>query len=208
MGRPIIQEPEDAFRMQEVICSIKPDVIIETGVAHGGSLVFYASLCKAMGSGRIVGVDIEIRPHNRTAIEAHELFDLITLIEGDSTGDDVVSQVRSLIKPGEKVLVIFDSCHDYEHVMRELAAYADMVTPGSFAVVTDGSQEYLGSTPRAQAEYPACTGWGENNPKRAAEDFAAADSRFEIVEPEWFFNESPLSKPITHWPKAYLKRVR
>ena len=84
LGRPMIQLPEDMLRMQEVIYQVKPDVIIETGVAHGGSLVFHASLCHAMGRGRVIGVDIEIRPHNREAIEAHELFDLITLIEGDS----------------------------------------------------------------------------------------------------------------------------
>lgn len=208
LGRPIIQEPEDAFRMQEVIYSVKPDVIVETGIAHGGSLVFYASICKAMGKGRVVGVDVEIRPHNRTALEAHELIDMITLIEGDSVAEEIVESVRSLIAPAESVLLILDSCHDYDHVMRELAAYAGMVTVGSFAVVTDGSQEYLGSTPRARAQYSECVGWGENNPRRAAEDFVASDGRFEIVEPAWLFNESQLSKRITHWPRAFLRRVR
>ena len=109
MGRPIIQLPEDLIRIQEVIYSVKPDVIVETGVAHGGSLIFYAGLCKAMGRGRVIGVDVEIRPHNRTAIEAHEMFDAITLIEGDSVSQEVVSQVQSKItsghEPGNTVVV-------------------------------------------------------------------------------------------------------
>jgi len=115
-GRPIIQLPEDMIRTQEVIYRVKPDVIIETGVAHGGSLVYYASLCKAMGKGRIIGVDIEIRPHNRKAIEEHELFSYITLIEGSSIDEEVVNKVRSLIAPEESVLVILDSNHTKQHV--------------------------------------------------------------------------------------------
>ena len=98
-GRPVIQLPEDMIRLQEVIYRVKPDVIVETGVAHGGSLIFYASLFAAMGKGRVVGVDIEIRPHNRIAIEQHELAHMITLIEGDSTSPSVVERVRATIKP-------------------------------------------------------------------------------------------------------------
>src|SRR5438128_6823133 len=97
LGRPIIQLPEDMVRLQEVIYAVKPDVIIETGVAHGGSLVFYASLCKAMSKGRVVGIDIEIRPHNRQAIEAHELASFITLVEGSSTDPRVVRNVNALV---------------------------------------------------------------------------------------------------------------
>src|SRR5215467_6557676 len=99
LGRPIIQLPEDMIRLQEVIHAAQPDVIVETGVAHGGSLVYYASLCKAMDSGRVIGVDIEIRPHNRAAIEAHPLFSLITLIEGGATDPRIVALVKSLVKP-------------------------------------------------------------------------------------------------------------
>ena len=130
MGRPVIQLPEDMIRIQEIIYAQKPDVILETGVAHGGSLVYYASLCKAMGKGRIIGVDIEIRPHNRKAIEAHEFSPMITLVEGDSVSQEIVDQVRSLIKPHEKVLVILDSCHTKAHVLAELEAYQSLVTPG------------------------------------------------------------------------------
>ena len=111
LGRPIIQLPEDLLRIQEVIFAIQPDVIVETGVAHGGSLVFYASLCKAIGKGRIVGIDIEIRPHNRKAIEEHFLAPWISLIEGSSIAPEVVSEVRSRIRPEERVIVMLDSCH-------------------------------------------------------------------------------------------------
>ena len=149
MGRPVIQLPEDMIRMQEAIFQIKPDVIIETGVAHGGSLIFYSSLCKAMEKGRVIGIDIEIRPHNRAAIEAHPLSDRITLIEGSSTAPEIVTQVKSLVKPGETVLVILDSNHTYAHVADELEAYADLVTPGSYIVATDGIMYEPGVTKSA-----------------------------------------------------------
>ena len=131
MGRPVIQLPEDMLRIQEVIYQVKPDVLIETGIAHGGSLIFYASLFKAMGKGRVVGVDIEIRPHNRAAIEAHELYEYLTLIEGSSTAPEIVEQVKQQIKPGDTVMVVLDSCHSKEHVLGELEAYAPLVTQGS-----------------------------------------------------------------------------
>ena len=108
MGRPIIQLPEDMICTQEVIYRVQPDVIFETGIAHGGSLIYYASLCKAMGKGRVIGVDIEIRPHNRQAVEMHPLFPLITLIEGNSVAPEIVAQVQALIKPGETVMVLLD----------------------------------------------------------------------------------------------------
>src|SRR5882724_5434069 len=101
-GRPIIQLPDDMVRLQELIYTVKPDVIVETGVAHGGSLVFSASLCKAMDKGRVIGVDVEIRPHNRAAIEQHELSPLIHLIEGNSVAPDIVEEVKKAIHPGER----------------------------------------------------------------------------------------------------------
>ncbi len=201
LGRPVIQLPEDLLRVQEVICQVKPDVIIETGVAHGGSLVFYASLCKAIGRGRIIGVDIEIRPHNRKAIEAHELFPLITLIEGSSIDPEVVGRVKSLVKPGEAVMVILDSNHTKQHVLGELEAYHDLITPGSYIVATDGSMKDLNDTPRGKVD------WSWDNPTAAAAEFAAKHSEFVIEQPEWGFNESDLVENITHWPKAWLRRL-
>ena len=138
MGRPVIQFPDDLLRLQEIVFAVQPDVIIETGIAHGGSLVFHASLCKALERGRVIGVDIEIRPHNRVAIEAHPLKPLITLIEGSSTDPQIVDEVRSLVAPGETVLIVLDSNHTRAHVRAELEAYSTLVTPGSFIVVMDG----------------------------------------------------------------------
>lgn len=201
MGRPVIQLPEDMIRMQEVIFAVKPDVIIETGVAHGGSLIFYSSLCKAMEKGRIIGIDIEIRPHNRKAIEEHPLFDRITLVEGSSTAPDIVAQVKSLVKPGETVLVILDSNHTYAHVLDELEAYHDLVTPGSYIVATDGVMMHVADVPRGKPE------WATDNPTYAARDFAAKHPQFVIEQPAWPFNESALDQNITHWPGAWLKRL-
>lgn len=200
MGRPIIQIPDDILRIQEVIYQVKPDVVIETGVAHGGSLILYASLFKAMGRGRVIGVDIEIRPHNRKAIEAHELSPLITLVEGDAVGSETVGRVRSLIKPGEKVLVILDSCHTKAHVAAELEAYHGFVSAGSYIVATDGCMKDLHDVPLGKPE------WREDHPTAAAAEFSAKHPEFILEQPAWQFNESTLKKNVTHWPGAYLRR--
>ncbi len=200
MGRPIIQLPEDMVRTQEVLHAVQPDVIIETGVAHGGSLVYYASLCKVLGRGRVVGIDIEIRPHNRAAIEGHPLASYITLVEGSSTDPAVVDHVRGLVRPGEKVLVLLDSNHTKAHVAAELEAYHGLVTPGSWIVATDGIMKDLHDAPRGQPE------WTWDHPEAAAREFAAAHPEFEWVQPPWPFNESGLRRNITHWPGAWLRR--
>jgi cephalosporin hydroxylase len=200
LGRPIIQLPEDMVRVQEVIYRIRPDVIIETGVAHGGSLVFYASLCKVMGKGRVIGVDVEIRPHNRTAIEAHELASYITLIEGNSIDPDVVARVKSFVRPGEGVLVILDSCHTKEHVLNELEAYHGLVSRGSYIIATDGNMKDLSDVPHGDAT------WAWSNPFAAAAQFAGLHPEFVIEQPPWPFNESQLTQNVTHWPGAWLKR--
>jgi cephalosporin hydroxylase len=200
-GRPIIQLPEDMVRTQEVIHRVQPDVILETGVAHGGSLIFYASLCKALGKGRVIGIDIEIRPHNRQAIESHPLASLITLIEGSSTAPGTVAKAKSLIKPGEKVLVLLDSNHTRQHVLDELAAYHDLVTPGSYIVATDGIMKDLSDVPRGQAD------WTHDNPTQAALEFVAQHPAFVIEQPVWSFNESGLNRNLTHWPGAWIRRT-
>lgn len=203
MGRPIIQLPEDMIRAQEVIYRVKPDVIVETGVAHGGSLIFYASLFKMMGSaGRVIGVDIEVRPHNRAAIEAHELSPSITLVEGSSVDPAVVDRVRALIRPGEKVLVLLDSNHTKDHVTGELEAYAPLVTPGSYIVATDGLMEFLHDVPRGRPE------WKDDNPSAAAREFAGRHAEFTLEEPPPFvFNEGEVREHVTHWPAAWLRRA-
>lgn len=202
MGRPIIQLPEDMIRTQEVLYQVKPTVIIETGVAHGGSLIYYASLFKSMGiNGRVIGVDIEIRPHNRAAIEAHELFHYITLIEGSSTAPEIVEQVKALLIPDDVVLVILDSNHTKGHVADELVAYSPFVSVNSYIVATDGLMETLYDVPTGTAD------WIEDNPSAAAREFAATHPEFLLAQPNWPFNESVLNKNITHWPDAWLKRI-
>lgn len=200
MGRPVIQLPEDMIRIQEVIHAVRPDVLVETGVAHGGSLVFYASLFEAMGRGRVVGVDIEIRPHNRAAIEAHPLAHRIVLVEGSSTAPEVVARVRALVQPGETVMVVLDSDHGKAHVAAELEAYHGLVTPGSYLVATDGIMLDLHDVPRGKP------GWAHDNPAAAADEFAARHPEFEQGQPAWPFNESELAANVTHWPRAWLRR--
>ncbi|MHC5009849.1 MAG: cephalosporin hydroxylase family protein [Planctomycetota bacterium] len=200
MGRPIIQLPEDMIRTQEVIWSVRPDVIVETGVAHGGSLVYYASLFEAMGSGRVIGVDIEIRPSNREAVESHPLSHRITLVEGDSVAPDVVASVAGRIQADERVLVILDSNHTRAHVAAELEAYHRLVSPGSYLVATDGIMRDLSDVPRGDP------GWKTDHPAAAAEAFAAAHDEFVLEPPPWPFNESALDANVTHWPSAWLRR--
>lgn len=199
-GRPVIQLPEDMVRTQEVIYRVQPDIILETGVAHGGSLIYYASLCKALGKGRVIGIDIEIRPPNRQAIEEHALASLITLIEGGSTAPETVARAKSLINPGEKVLVLLDSNHTRQHVLDELDAYHDLVSPGSYIVATDGIMKELGDVPRGHAD------WIRDNPTDAAIEFVVRHPEFVIEQPAWPFNESGLTRNLTHWPGAWLRR--
>jgi cephalosporin hydroxylase len=201
LGRPIIQLPEDMVRAQEVIYRIKPDVIIETGVAHGGSLVFYASLCKILGKGRVIGVDIEIRPHNRQGIESHELASYVTLVHGGSTTPQIVKRVHDLVKAGERTFVVLDSDHTREHVREELEAYHDLVAPGSYIVAADGIMKDLHDVPRGKPE------WARNHPMAAAADFAAIHPEFVLEQPPWLFSESKLKMNVTYWPGAWLRRT-
>jgi cephalosporin hydroxylase len=202
LGIPVIQLPEDLMRYQEVVTRLTPDVIIETGIAHGGSAVFSASLCRMLGRGRVIAIDIDIRPHNRHRLESHRLIDSITLIEGSSIAPDIVAQVASLVRPGETVLVVLDSNHSHDHVLGELEAYGPLVTPGSYIVATDGIMGALTDVPRGKAT------WGTDNPVAAARAFVTNHPEFVIEEPAWPFNESTLTRNITHWPGAWLKRSR
>jgi cephalosporin hydroxylase len=201
LGRPIIQLPDDLVRIQEVLGAVQPDVIIECGVAHGGALVYYASLCKIFGRGRVIGVDIEIRPHNRAAIEAHPMAGLITLIEGSSTDPATVAAVAEHIKPDETTLVMLDSSHARDHVLAELEAYSGLVSVGSYIVVMDGIMELAADTPRGGDD------WATNNPIGAVEQFVREHPEFVVEQPAWPFNESELRANVTHWPHGYLRRV-
>jgi cephalosporin hydroxylase len=203
LGRPVIQLADDLLRLQEIVYRVQPDVIIETGVAHGGSLVFHASICKLLGRGRVIGIDIEIRPHNRVAIEAHPLAPLITLFEGSSIDPAIVNAVKGAIAPGETVLVVLDSNHTKAHVRAELDAYSPLVATGSYIVAMDGHVMETGvASPRAAAD------WATNNPNAAVREFAALHPEFVREEPTLLFNESTLTEAMTGFYGGVLKRIR
>ncbi|MDA8252427.1 MAG: CmcI family methyltransferase [Rhodospirillales bacterium] len=201
LGRPVIQLPEDLLRMQEVLWRERPDVVVETGVAHGGSLVFHASLCALAGSGRVIGIDRDIRPATRTALAAHALAPRIALIEGDSAAPATLDAVRARIAPGERVLVVLDSGHARAHVRAELDAYAPLIAPGGLIVACDGIMAAFAGAPRSAAD------WGWNNPLGAIDDFLAANPAFRVEEPAFPFNEGAVRQRVTYWPRAFLRRA-
>ncbi len=176
MGLPIIQFPQDVIALQEIIWRVRPDLIIETGVARGGSLVFHASMLQLLaGDRRVCGIDIDIRPHNRTAIEQHPMAGRITLIEGSSTDETTLSQVRSLAADRSGVMVVLDSNHTHDHVLRELDLYSPLVTRGSYLVVLDTIIQDL---PEGYfKDRPWDVG---DNPKTAVREFLQRNSRFEV----------------------------
>lgn len=202
LGRPIIQLPEDLIRIQELIYAIKPDLIIETGIAHGGSLIFYAHLLSVIGKGKVIGIDIDIRKHNREEIEKHSLFPFITLIEGSSVEKEIVQKLKPLISPEDKVLVILDSNHSRNHVIKELEIYSEFVSKDSYIVACDGIMQNLEGAPRSEDD------WNWNNPISAINDFVVKNENFKIVEPRFPFNEGNINERVTYWPKAFIKRVR
>ena len=203
LGRPIIQYPQDIVAMQELIWSLQPDLIVETGIAHGGSLIFSASMlelnaaCGGPSDAQVVGVDIDIRPHNRDAIEAHPMMKRITMIEGSSVAPQVVAAIRARTVGMKTVLVCLDSNHTHDHVLAELEAYAPMTTVGSYCVVFDTVVEDL---PKAlSGDRP----WGPgDNPKTAARKFLATHPEFEI--------DRRIDRQVLIGvaPEGYLKRVR
>ena len=193
MGIPIIQLPEDILMMHELICKVKPDVVVETGTAHGGTAIFYASMLELLGKGRVISVDIEIRRNNRLAIEAHSMSKRITLLEGSSIDEPVVARVREMMRSSDSVLVALDSNHSLAHVKLELEKYAPLVTPGSYIVVFDGVMRILADAPNGKSE------WASNNPGLAAEDFLARHPEFEI---DPCYNRLT----VTYCPGGFLKR--
>lgn len=200
LGRPIIQLPDDMVRIQEAIFQVRPDVVIETGIAHGGSLIFYSSLFELMGNGRVIGIDIEIRKHNREAIEAHPLFHRITMVEGSSIAPDIVAKVKSMIKPTDKVMLILDSNHSKAHVAAELEAYSGLVTPGSFILSQDGLMKLVAGMPRTKPD------WTWDNPVSANEEFLAKHPEFELRLPPRPFDETLETPEATHHPVGWMRR--
>jgi cephalosporin hydroxylase len=178
LGRPIIQYPQDVFALQEIIWDTRPDVIVETGIAHGGSLIFHASMLELIGcGGRVIGVDIDIRAHNRKAIEDHPMARRIELIQGSSIDPATVQQVRERIGDAQRVLVILDSNHTHDHVLAELQMYSPFVKSGDYLIVYDTLVDDL--PPEFSADRP----WGPgDNPKTAVHAFLKSNARFVIDE--------------------------
>lgn len=197
LGRPIIQFPQDIIAMQEIIWQVKPRLIIETGIAHGGSLIFYASMLELMGgNGQVLGVDIDIREHNRFAIEQHPMFKRIVMIEGSSIDKEIVKRVYGFAKGKERVLVVLDSNHTHDHVLRELELYSSLVTKDSYLVVFDTIIEDM-----PEGSFPDRP-WGKgNNPKTAVQKFLETNHRF-VVDKEI---ENKLL--ITVAPGGYLRCI-
>jgi len=198
LGRPIIQFPQDIIAMQELIWQIKPDVIIETGIAHGGSLIFYASMMELLGgNGQVLGIDIDIREHNRVEIEKHPMFSRITMIQGSSTDPEVTEKVRTFAKDKKKILVVLDSLHTHDHVIKELELYSPLVSKGSYLVVFDTIIEDM------PEDFFPNRPWSKgNNPKTAVCEFLKKNDRF-VIDKDL---ENKLL--ITVAPDGYLKCVK
>ena len=198
LGRPIIQFPQDIIAMQEIIWQVKPDLIIETGIAHGGSLICYASMLELIGgNGQVLGIDIDIQEHNRVEIEKHSMFKRITMIEGSSVDEKIAKQVHNFAKHKENIMVVLDSMHTHDHVLRELQLYSPLVTKGSYLVVFDTAIEDMPD------DFFPDRPWGKgNNPKTAVWEFVKTNDRF-VVDKEI---ENKLL--ITVAPDGYLKCVR
>jgi cephalosporin hydroxylase len=198
MGRPIIQYPQDMVVMQELIWDVRPDLIIETGVAHGGSLVFYASLLELMGGrGRVLGIDIDIKQHNRAAVETHPMAKRIDLLVGSSIDPKVVGYAIEAARGAPNVMVLLDSNHSHEHVLAELRQYAPLVTVGSYLVVFDTIVQYF------PVGYFHDRPWDkDNNPMTAVQQFLKETDMFAVDE------TIDAKIQISVAPGGYLRRVR
>ena len=197
LGRPVIQIPQDLFAMQEIIWTIRPDFIIETGIAHGGSIIFFASMLELIGKGKVIGIDVDIRQHNRIEIEKHPLCRRIVMIEGSSVSEGVVDQVKSITEGAKSIFVSLDSNHTHKHVLKELELYTPFVSVGSYCVVSDTGIEDL---PKDMIKDRP---WGPgNNPKTAVYEYLKSTDCFEIDKAI----EHKLL--ITAAPDGFLRRVR
>lgn len=204
MGRPIIQHPQDIVALQEIIMEVQPDLIIETGIAHGGSLILSASMLELLDIAapldglkrEVVGVDIEIRPHNRAAIEAHPMFRKITMLEGSSTDPNIVETVKGIAKGHKAVMVLLDSCHTADHVLREMELYGPLVSVGSYLVVYDTLVEF---EDKPHDDRPWRKG---NSPYTAVQEYLRTHDGFIVDEAV----EQKIV--ITSCPGGWLKRLQ
>lgn len=199
MGRPIIQYPQDILAMQEIIWEVKPDLIIETGIAHGGSLIFYASMLELIGKGEVLGIDIDIREHNLREIEKHPMAKRIRMFQGSSIDGDLIAKVHDFAKDKSSVLVVLDSNHTHQHVLEEMRAYGPLVSKDSYMVVFDTIVEYLPKDYLPGHTRP----WGiGDNPMTAVEDY--------LKEVDDFIIDSSINNKllISVAPDGYLKKIK
>ncbi len=203
LGLPVIQFPEDLISLQEIIFNVQPDVIIETGIARGGSLIFYASLLKLLGKRKVIGIDINILDFNRLNIENHFLSEMVELMLGDSTTEETFNQLKGKIKPEDKIMICLDSNHSEAHVYSELKQFADLVSIGSYLVVFDTTVETLPSDQFIELEkYYNIKDWGKgNNPGSAVTRFLLEDKRFAFDK---YYEDKSL---ISNCRGGFLKRV-
>lgn len=194
LGIPIIQLPEDILIVQELLWRVRPEVVVECGVAHGGALVLYASILELLGRGRVIGIDVEIRKYNRLAIESHPMAHRITLIEGGSTDPATVASVGELIAPDARTMVMLDSNHSFDHVRSELELYAPLVSPGSYMVVFDEVMPMVADAPNGNAS------WVRDNPLEAVNDFLAGHPEFEV-------DRAPERLGVTYCRGGFLRRT-
>jgi len=189
LGRPIIQYPQDILAIQEIIWKVKPDLIIETGIAHGGSLILSASILELVGKGEVVGIDIDIRKHNKQEIEKHSMFKRITMIQGSSIDKAIIKKIQKIAKEKKRIMVILDSNHTHKHVLEELKAYSPLVVKGSYLIVLD---TIIGDIPE---DYSKNRPWGHNNnPKTAVNEFLKTNERFKVdkkIEEKLLFTAAP-----------------
>ena len=195
LGVPVIQTPEDLILMQELVFDVQPDFIIEIGIAHGGGLIYYASLMEVLNKGKVIGVDVEIRPHNKKVIEVHPLFKRIELIQRDSVSDETIRELRKVVPKNSRVIVCLDSDHTKAHVLRELELYQEFVAPGCYIVVFDTNTSKLAELGACDKKYIG------NGPKEAVDEFLKERADFEIDKK---YNKLYVSTSID----GYLRRIK
>jgi len=197
MGRPIIQYPQDMIAMQEIIWEVKPDLIIETGIAHGGSIIYYASLLELIGKGEVLGIDIDIREHNRAEIERHPMSKRIHMLQGSAISEDIIEQIKPYAKGKNTIMVCLDSNHTHAHVLKELQLYAPFVSVGSYLVAFDTIVEDLPAD--LYSDRPWSIG---DNPKTAVHEFLKQNDDFVINK------EIDNKLLVSVAPNGYLKRIK
>ncbi len=198
LGIPIIQNPYDMILMQELIFRVRPDLIIETGIAHGGSIIYYASVLELLGTGKVIGVDIDIRKHNRRLIEKHPMAKRIEMFQGGSTDWSLIKKLKENVKKYKKVLVCLDSHHGYEHVLKELRFYSPLVSRGSYMVVSDTFMPKLFGLKGTKSIY---SDYRKDNPMSAVKKFLSENKNFAIDKNyNKFF--------VSSCPDGFLRRIK